>query len=278
MANKKISELTTITGASVNDANDFLPIVDSSVNETKKITRSEFFKSVDTPITGTAVTQSSTDTTAGRLMKTGDFGLGTAVTLTSSDNLNALEAAGLYYNPTSGNASGNNYPITSAGAVINLRRTATNWSQIFISYAGNSAASDLRQFTRSYGNAGWSPWVETIHQGRIVGDVSQSGGVPTGAVIERGSNGNGEFIRFADGTQICLGAASSPSDGLGSTVSLPAAFVNTGYRVALAARDNFPRFGAAFSRTTTSFRAQTYTNSGGASTTSLDYIAIGRWF
>lgn len=37
----------------------------------------------------------------------------------------------------------------------------------------------------------------------LVGTVSQSGGVPTGAVVERGSNANGEFVRFADGTQIC---------------------------------------------------------------------------
>jgi hypothetical protein len=27
--------------------------------------------------------------------------------------------------------------------------------------------------------------------------------VPTGAIIERGSNANGSYVRFADGTQIC---------------------------------------------------------------------------
>lgn len=37
----------------------------------------------------------------------------------------------------------------------------------------------------------------------ILGTVSQSGGVPTGAIVQRGSNANGEFVRFADGTQIC---------------------------------------------------------------------------
>lgn len=37
----------------------------------------------------------------------------------------------------------------------------------------------------------------------ILGTVSQSGGLPSGAIIERGSNVNGEYVRFADGTQIC---------------------------------------------------------------------------
>lgn len=37
----------------------------------------------------------------------------------------------------------------------------------------------------------------------VLGTVSQAGGVPTGAIIERGSNANGEYVRFADGTQIC---------------------------------------------------------------------------
>ena len=46
MTDKKISELTSITGANVSDANDVLPIVDTSVATTKKITRAELFKSV----------------------------------------------------------------------------------------------------------------------------------------------------------------------------------------------------------------------------------------
>ncbi|POF93163.1 hypothetical protein [Pseudomonas putida] len=37
----------------------------------------------------------------------------------------------------------------------------------------------------------------------IVGTVSQSGGVPTGAIFERGSNANGEYVKFADGTMVC---------------------------------------------------------------------------
>lgn len=37
----------------------------------------------------------------------------------------------------------------------------------------------------------------------VVGPVGESGGQPTGAVIERGDSGAGRFTRFADGTLIC---------------------------------------------------------------------------
>ncbi|AMP15478.1 hypothetical protein [Collimonas pratensis] len=37
----------------------------------------------------------------------------------------------------------------------------------------------------------------------ILGTVSQANGIPTGAIIERGSNANGQYVRYADGTQIC---------------------------------------------------------------------------
>lgn len=37
----------------------------------------------------------------------------------------------------------------------------------------------------------------------IVGTVSQSGGAPTGSIVERGSNANGEYVKFADGTMEC---------------------------------------------------------------------------
>lgn len=44
------------------------------------------------------------------------------------------------------------------------------------------------------------------HRGNLLGGVAQTGGLPTGAVIERGHNANGEYVRYADGTQICWNA------------------------------------------------------------------------
>ena len=51
MTDRKISELTSITGANVDDAADELVIVDTSATETKKITRGELFKDISTDIT-----------------------------------------------------------------------------------------------------------------------------------------------------------------------------------------------------------------------------------
>jgi hypothetical protein len=53
---------------------------------------------------------------------------------------------------------------------------------------------------------------KAFRRGNILGTASQSTGVPTGAIIERGSNANGEYVRFADGTQICTRIASETAE------------------------------------------------------------------
>jgi hypothetical protein len=66
------------------------------------------------------------------------------------------------------------------------------------------------------------------NQGNILGTVSESSGVPTGAIIESGSNANGQFVKYADGTMICsyVGSLTSPSTGRYSQ-TYPAEFVST---------------------------------------------------
>ena len=54
----------------------------------------------------------------------------------------------------------------------------------------------------------------------ILGAVSQSAGIPTGAIIERGSNANGEYVKFADGTLICT------MDNTGTTIPVTSSFGN----------------------------------------------------
>lgn len=40
--------------------------------------------------------------------------------------------------------------------------------------------------------------------GNLIGVVAQTSGTPTGAVLETGENSNGNYIRWADGTQMCM--------------------------------------------------------------------------
>ncbi len=56
MADKKISELPSITNAALDKANDVLPVVDTSESATKKITVNELFTDVD--VTGTVTAES----------------------------------------------------------------------------------------------------------------------------------------------------------------------------------------------------------------------------
>jgi len=162
---------------------------------------------VETSAIGTAaasdVTTSSTDTTAGRLLKVGDFGVGNPLSVYAID-FNSLTQTGVY--ALNGHADWNNSTnrptsITNQQAhitVINKNNDSAEISQEVVLLDAN------RKFFRcSYFNGGWSSWQEIYHQGSILGTVSQSGGVPTGAIIERGSNANGEYVKYADGTMIC---------------------------------------------------------------------------
>lgn len=159
---------------------------------------------VDGAVSGTAVTLSNTDQTAGRLLKTGDYGLGRAIELTAADDLAALSVSGTYYNPSSSNAAGNGYPIEAEGTLLNQRGADGQWAQQFTAEGGDETAADVRVFSRTRSALDWTPWVEMLHQGRVVGTVSQTAGLPTGAILEHGSNVDGDYVKFADGTLMCV--------------------------------------------------------------------------
>ncbi|MBV4486943.1 hypothetical protein HU727_015215 [Pseudomonas sp. SWRI153] len=68
----------------------------------------------------------------------------------------------------------------------------------------------------------------------VVGTVSQDKGIPTGAVIERGANANGEYVKFADGTLICTlygrgGIAFNNPSNMGFNWTYPIPFVAPGF-------------------------------------------------
>lgn len=116
----------------------------------------------------------------------------------------------------------------------------------------------------------------------VVGTVAQVGGIPTGQVVERGSNANGEYVRFADGTQICW-IGSSFTRVAQVTWTFPASFVSTPQLTASVDDSPAPAYYFIAVSVPSPSAATLYRHRRGdlATTTDAFYIraiAIGRWF
>lgn len=109
------------------------------------------------------VTTSIIDTTAGRVLKVGDFGLG-AVTAPLVLNCNNVRDSGTYiYDSTSGSVNG---PSGLAyGSLVDVSFSGSGHPQLFLEYGAS------RLFTRSsYGGyTAWSPWVEVATSSNSLG-------------------------------------------------------------------------------------------------------------
>ncbi|WP_158971824.1 DUF2793 domain-containing protein [Chachezhania sediminis] len=165
----------------------------------------------DGTVTGAGVQGSATDTTAGRLMATGAFGLGETGAPPLLDDFDATGTASGFYRMTAATANRPTGPST--GAVAVLRQGSGGFVQMV-------AFSDGTGATRHHDGTSFTGWSISYGSANLLGTVSQSGGTPTGGVIERGSNANGQYVRFADGTQICTNANAA-------ITTAPAAFSGT---------------------------------------------------
>ena len=128
-----------------------------------------------------------------------------------------------------------------------------------------------------------------FHRANILGAVSQSGGTPTGAIFERGSNGNGSYTRFADGTQICaheleVDPPNTASGGVfqGATATtwvFPAGFASGTLPTVSATDTNIGGLWSANyvgTPNAASIRAQFGTSRNAAPVMAV--LAVGRWF
>lgn len=154
------------------------------------------------------------------------------------------------------------------------------WSEA-LKVSRGSGAADLAAGLKIGGRAAY-------HRGNILGPVAQAAGQPAGAVIERGANANGEYVRFADGTQICVTTAqvvdlTTAMDALYTTaaiqqVALPAAFVSTATMVAMVCGTNTENaWGVARTITTTMLNWRAWRTSA-VPGQQFRLMAIGRWF
>jgi hypothetical protein len=167
-------------------------------------------------ITGTAVTQTASDATAGRLMKVGDAGLlgiapsfGAGTTWASVTQSQMISCASNANQPT-------DKPLpTQATPYVgwHLMSGALRWGEIVQETAGSYP---WRIWARTSNAGVTQDWDLLFSRKSVLGAVSQTSGVPTGGLIERGSNANGEYVRFADGTQICTRTVTASALAIGT--------------------------------------------------------------
>lgn len=205
---------------------------------------------------GFEVTQSPTDTTAGRLLKVGDFGVGG---FTSVDVLTDTQGI-----------DKNAFARGSAGFTANLPRPATSYN--ILNMAASSAtntslaiswASDptvINAYIRAQ-SATYTDWIELASSGN-------------NALIEFGSNANGSFTKFPDGTLVCYHNINSSS----GPWTYPSAF-NSVPRVSASVDSSGAanRSASTSSTTATSTNLAVYDTSNTLVTTAVNLIAIGRW-
>ncbi|SPJ31349.1 DUF2793 domain-containing protein [Falsiruegeria mediterranea] len=187
---------------------------------------------IDTPVTGSAVQSGTTDVTDGRLVRVEGAHAAALSHHTSYYSANGTTAnidtcdagfAGLIRDANAGT-----WPLTPHGAFVYVTTQAIYTGAAVLQTATygyhSSTPTLLREFRRVRANSGgnWSPWYEIYNSNSLVGPVSQLAGVPTGAVVEQGSNASGQYVRWADGTQICTNddtAITTPAAAFTGTIT-----------------------------------------------------------
>ena len=218
------------------------------------------------------------DATADRLIKTGGFGLGGRGVPLS--NFNGRPQTGVYrgVGSTTGNVPGPEAAVARFfNALVTVGTNSDERRNFLYSYPYDDNKLDDFYLGGTDGAGTAVRWTRIFTQGSILGTVSEASGVPTGRVIERGSNASGDYVRFADGTQICTRSMAAAS-GAAATWTFPAAFaaapVVTGTAQAVVL--SVVCLDTAPTTTAVTFSARDKTDARRADTVRIQ--ATGRWF
>ena len=154
-------------------------------------------------MTGTAVTQSATDATAGRLMKVGDAGVlgyapssGAGVSWASVTQSQMIGCAAVAAQPTDKPGAGN----SNAFLGWHLMSGATRWAELVQETSGSTP---WRIWARSSNSGVTQDWDLLFTRKSVLGAVTQTAGVPTGAAFQIGSGTGGRFERRVSGQMRC---------------------------------------------------------------------------
>ncbi len=120
--------------------------------------------------------------------------------------------------------------------------------------------------------------MQVYHSGNVVGTVAASPGIGD-ALFETGSNANGSFTKFADGTMMCWMPGFATASGAPATWTFPAAFASGAVAVTATAEGASAAMITVETPSATDVAVRSF-DAGGAETVSpsASLHAIGRWF
>lgn len=110
----------------------------------------------------------------------------------------------------------------------------------------------------------------------FVGTVAT--GSTNGAIIERGSNANGAYTKFADGTMVCWHTVTTSTSAV-VTWTYPATFTSGSPKVyATLESATAARFATFSLPQTTSVDISGWNDAGGRAANNVNVLAVGRWY
>jgi len=157
----------------------------------------------------------------------------------------------------------------------------TNWSgRAEMGLAGEDAFS----IKLSADGVTWSealrvaPGMQVYHSGNVVGAVAQNPGIGD-ALFETGTNANGGYTRFADGTMMCWTNGFSTASGTTASWTFPSAFASAAVAVTATVEGASAAIVTVDDVTATGADLRSFDLGGSAAVAPVvSLVALGRWF
>lgn len=185
----------------------------------------------------------------------------------------------------------------AASGLANSPKSSTGWFLVDQYTLDSTAAMQVavalsgpflnRVYRRVRSGSAWGGWREFYMEANTVGNTISA---TEGAIIEQGTNANGQYTRFADGTQICrlnmqLTNITIAGNGIsaGQTWTFPAPFASADWIGSLVNRSGWSYdYNTAYEGNSatqmTSIFVKNFTTTGRTQNHVLNLIAIGRWY